>query len=78
MAKTTSQAASILYHLENHGPLTAIEALELFSCFRLAARVADLREAGHEIQTEMKTMKDGKKIAVYSLPKILKQGELAL
>ena len=78
MAKTTSQTASILYHLENHGSLTAIEALELFSCFRLAARVADLREAGHAIQTEMRTMKDGKKIAVYSLPKIQKQGELAL
>ena len=78
MPKTKSQTASILYHLENYGSLTAIEALELFACFRLAARVADLREAGYDIQTEMKKMKNGKKIAVYSLPKIQKQGELAL
>ena len=52
------------------------QALELFACFRLAARINDLKEAGHNIQTEMKRQKNGKKIAVYSLPKIQKQGEL--
>ena len=76
MKQTTSQSAKVLYHLQNYGPLTAIEALELFACFRLAARINDLKEAGHDIQTEMKTQKNGKKIAVYSLPKIQKQGEL--
>ena len=76
MPKTTSQRAKVLYHLENYGSLTAIEALELFACFRLAARINDLKEAGHNIQMEMKKMKNGKKIAVYSLPKIQKQGEL--
>ena len=75
MKQTTSQSAKVLYHLQNYGPLTAIEALELFACFRLAARINDLKEAGHDIQT--KTVKeDGKKYAVYSLPKIQKQGEL--
>ena len=78
MPKTTSQSAKVLYHLENYGSLTAIEALELFACFRLAARISDLKEAGHDIQMEMKKMKNGKKIAVYSLPKIQKQGELKL
>ena len=78
MPKTTSQSAKVLYHLENYGSLTAIEALELFDCFRLAARINDLKEAGHDIQMEMKKMKNGKKIAVYSLPKIQKQGELKL
>ena len=76
MKQTTSQSAKVLYHLQNYGPLTAIEALELFACFRLAARINDLKEAGHDIQMEMKTLKNGKKIAVYSLPKIQKQGEL--
>ena len=76
MPKTTSQSAKVLYHIENYGSLTAIEALELFACFRLAARINDLKEAGHDIQMEMKKMKNGKKIAVYSLPKIQKQGEL--
>ena len=76
MKQTTSQSAKVLYHLQNYGPLTAIEALELFACFRLAARINDLKEAGHDIQVELKRLKNGKKIAVYSLPKIQKQGEL--
>ena len=76
MKQTTTQSAKDLYHLQNYGSLTAIEALELFACFRLAARINDLKEAGHNIQMEMKKMKNGKKIAVYSLPKIQKQGEL--
>ena len=76
MKQTTSQSAKVLYHLQNYGSLTAIEALELFACFRLAARINDLKEAGHDIQMEMKRLKNGKKIAVYSLPKIQKQGEL--
>jgi len=76
MKQTTSQSAKVLYHLQNYGPLTAIEALELFACFRLAARINDLKEAGHDIQTEMKRQKNGKKIAVYSIPKTEKQGEL--
>ena len=78
MKQTTTQSAKVLYHLENYGSLTAIEALELFACFRLAARINDLKEAGHNIQMEMKKMKNGKKIAVYSLPKIQEQGELKL
>ena len=76
MKQTTSQSAKVLYHLQNYGSLTAIEALELFACFRLAARINDLKAEGHNIQTEMKKQKNGKKIAVYSLPKIQKQGEL--
>ena len=76
MTKTTTQSAQVLYHLQNYGSLTAIEALERFACFRLAARINDLKKAGHDIQMEMKRLKNGKKIAVYSLPKIQKQGEL--
>ena len=76
MKQTTSQSAKVLYYLQNYGSLTAIQALELFACFRLAARINDLKEAGHNIQTEMVTQKNGKKIAVYSIPKTEKQGEL--
>ena len=76
MSNTTSQSAAILYHLQNYGSLTQLQAIDLFNCMRLAARVADLRDAGHNIQTDMKRLKNGKKIAVYSLPKTEKQGEL--
>ena len=76
MSNESSQSAKILWHLQNIGPVTALQAMDLFNCMRLAARVADLREAGHDIQTDMKRLKNGKKIAVYSIPKIQKQGEL--
>jgi hypothetical protein len=49
------------------GPLTAIEALDGCNCFRLAARINDLRQAGHEIKTENRTLANGKTIAVYHL-----------
>ena len=77
MKRLTGQNRVILLFLESGGSLSPIEALNKFQCFRLAARVRDLRKAGHDIQT--KTVKeDGKKYAVYSLPKIQKQGELKL
>ena len=76
MSRLSSQNAMILNFLESGGALTPIEALEKFQCFRLAARINDLKEAGHNIQTEMVRKKNGKKIAVYSIPKTEKQGEL--
>ena len=76
MSNESSQSAKILWHLQNIGPVTALQAMDLFNCMRLAARVADLREAGHDIQTDMKRLKNGKKIAVYSISKTEKQGEL--
>ena len=36
-------------------------------CFRLAARIADLRAAGHDIQSEMVTTDSGKRVARYTL-----------
>lgn len=61
-----SQSAAILDHLTLRGTITAIEALNLYGCFRLAARINDLRDAGHNIVT-VKTAVDGKTIAVYKL-----------
>lgn len=49
------------------GPLNAIDALEGCGCFRLAARIADLRQAGYDIKTETRTLENHKSIAVYHL-----------
>ena len=49
------------------GDLTAIDALKKFGCFRLAARIYRLRQAGHNIKSTTKTMPNGKHIAVYTL-----------
>lgn len=58
-----SQTDTILKALRR-GPITPLEALERFGCFRLAARVRDLREQGHTIVTE--TVKsNGKSFARY-------------
>ncbi len=76
MSKTTSQSVAILNYLKTGNSLNPMEALNKFGCFRLAARIGDLRKEGHDIQTEMYSEEKDKKYAVYYLPKIQKQGEL--
>lgn len=48
-----TQTEAILDLLRERGPLgiTPLEALEEARCFRLAARIKDLREQGHDIRT---------------------------
>ena len=60
-----SQSQDILNHLIDHGSITAIEALENFGCFRLAARINDLRHDGHNIHTTNVDLPNGKRIARY-------------
>lgn len=49
------------------GPLTAIDALNGCGCFRLAARIKDLRESGYQIETQTLDLPNGKHIAQYTL-----------
>lgn len=65
MKKPKSQSDSILAHLLSGKPLTAMQALDKFGCFRLAARIDQLRKQW-PITTEIKT-KDGKRFAVYRI-----------
>lgn len=61
-----SQAEMILEYLQKYGEITAIEALTAIGCFRLAARISDLRADGYNIRTDM--TQDGKKsYAIYRL-----------
>ena len=46
--------------------ITAIDALEKAQCFRLAARIKNLRDAGHDIETKRES-KNGKSYARYWL-----------
>lgn len=61
-----SQAAAILAHLKAGGTLTHLEAIDLFRCARLAARIDELREVGYRIDTEMRSA-GGKRYGVYRL-----------
>jgi hypothetical protein len=60
-----SQSMQILNHMISK-PITAIDALQQYGCFRLAARINDLRMQGHSIHTEM-TVDNGKRHATYHL-----------
>lgn len=58
--KPNEQTKLIENHLKNGKSITTIEALNLFGCFRLAARIADLRKSGMNIVTSY-TERDGKR-----------------
>jgi hypothetical protein len=62
-----SQNDAILNHLKKQ-PLTSLDAIERFKCLRLAARIRDLRDRGHNIHSAM-VERDGKRFARYSLLK---------
>jgi len=62
-----SQSVRIYKHLVSGKSLTAIQALDKFGCFRLAARIAELKRMGFRIKTTTKTNKQGKRFASYSI-----------
>ena len=60
-----TQSQQILQHLRK-SPLTPLEALSLYGCFRLGARVHELRREGHRIESRM-VQSNGKHYAEYRL-----------
>tara|TARA_R100000654_G_scaffold50921_1_gene77162 strand:+ start:768 stop:959 length:192 start_codon:yes stop_codon:yes gene_type:complete len=61
-----SQEKDILGYLQARGSISPLEALEEFGCFRLAARIADLRAKKHKIETFV-GRENGKRFAIYRL-----------
>ena len=59
----------ILSELIEGRSLTPLEALGMFGCFRLAARISDLRDKGYPIKTEV-VKKDNKHFARYFLENV--------
>ena len=43
------QTDKILLYMQTEGEITPLDALPEFNCMRLAARISDLRKAGHKI-----------------------------
>ena len=62
-----SQNAQIWNHLRG-GPITPMMALREYNCFRLAARIFDLRNKGVAIVTD-KITRNGKTYAQYRIEK---------
>lgn len=68
MKKT--QLVRIHNHLNKGRSITPIQALEQFGCFRLSARILDLKKLGLRIKTKtIVNRKTGKSFASYSLSK---------
>lgn len=69
MKATDSQNALIKGWLLNGYSITQLEALNQFGCFRLAARIADLRDQNLNVVTDMVTLENGKRVARYFIKK---------
>ena len=53
-----SQNEMILDHLLKGNKITQAEAVERFGCYRLSARIHDLREEGYTIKTTERVAKN--------------------
>ena len=63
-----SQKTKILAHLSAGHSITPIDALQMFGCFRLGARIYDLKNDGHDIHKTM-VQRGNKMFARYTLLK---------
>ena len=61
-----SQCDAILAYMKLGNAITPLEALRICGCFRLAARIYDLRERGYEVECELVEL-DGSRVASYYL-----------
>jgi hypothetical protein len=66
MSDTSYQNAMVLDHLRQ-GPITPMDALTSYGCFRLAARIYELRASGHHIITVRVPNGNGNHYAEYHL-----------
>ena len=63
-----TQCEQVLAHIKTHGSITPLEALQLYGCMRLGARVWDLQREGHAIESEPFHLANGKTVARYFFP----------
>ena len=76
MPNQITQSKQILDYMQRGNSITPLEALNLFGCMRLGARIYDLSQAGHIIHREMvHDGKTGKRYASYRLVAIAGSGE---
>lgn len=66
MPDCATQCTMVLDYMRKHGSITPAEAL-FFDCYRLSARIYDLRRDGHDIVAQRVTSRNGGAFARYSL-----------
>jgi len=60
----TSQSFHILAYMKAGNGITGLEALNRFGCFRLPARIADIKKLGYDVKSELIKV-NGKRVARY-------------
>jgi len=65
-SETETQAKKIAEHLKGGKGLTPLQALDLFGCFRLSARIGELKEIGMKI-TSSRVKRGKKSVCEYTL-----------
>lgn len=63
---TDTQEQEILRYMQVGCSITPMDALRLFGCFRLGARIYDLKQKGHKIEKRT-VLRGGKRFAQYRL-----------
>lgn len=53
-----SQNKQILNYLQQGNAITQAKAVEIFGCYRLSARIHDLREEGYDIKATTRIVKN--------------------
>lgn len=72
-----AQKDQILEHLLLHGSITPLEAFQKYGCFRLGARIWELKRDGHCIDVAMIEVEEGKRVAEYTMIHSDKNGQLS-
>ena len=67
MKKLVSQTSAILAYMKAGNGITPMDALNLCGCFRLSARIAEIKKLGYAVKTESVKVEGGKHVARYSL-----------
>ena len=68
LLSSESQNKKIAAWLQAGNSITAMEALNMFNCFRLASRITDLKQKfGLRIVTDRVMTPSGKRVAQYKL-----------
>ena len=69
-----SQEADVIKYCKEHGSITTKQAMEDLGCFRLSARIFDIREHGIDVQKDMVVVKNRNgedcRVARYTIPNI--------
>lgn len=67
MKTIVSQTRTILAYMKAGNGITPMDALNLCGCFRLSARIAEIKKLGYAVKTESVKVEGGKYVARYSL-----------